>query len=286
MNRRSCLLFAAALLSGCGSFRAPPLPQAASNPPAAATIAPAVDEAWAARLRAADTIYFGLTKSKTPASSPLWQVVQLLQANGPRVALGWAELPAAQQPLLEQWQRQEAPGAETLPRLLRPERAALLREALRPDLAQVALGASRELLAKLRDGAALAPAEEAELPQDFRPAPDALPDFVDRVAASPRVRRYQMRALFRAHLVAEQTIAENIVRYGRAHLKAKLVVLLPSDLLIDPREIAAFVAQKLPLRQLILDRAQPLQGAEPQMVKTLMRPKPSLIDRLQVFPSA
>ncbi len=265
MKRRlGLLLFAALLTSGCGSFRAPPLPQASST--TAPSPAPESENTWTARVRAADAIYFSLTKSATTSGQPIWQVIQLLQASGQLVALGWAELSATEQPLLEQWQRGEAPATESLPRLLRPERAALLRQSARPDLAQVALGCPHDLLAKIRDGAALSAQEEAELPRDFRPAPEAFEDFADRVAASSRLRRYNLRRLFRAHLVAEQTIAENIVRYQRAHPEGKLLVLLPNDAMIEPREIAAFAAQKLPLKQFILDRAQPLHAVQPQLV--------------------
>ena len=260
-HRRWLLLVAAALTSGCGSFRAPPLPQNAST--AAPAPAPTLDESWATRVRAADTIYFSLTKSATAGGQPVWQVIQLLQASGQRVTLGWAELPAAQQPLLEQWQRQEAPATEALPRLLRPDRAALLRQTLRPDLAQVALGAPRELLAKIRDGVALAADEEAALPRDFRPEPNALEDFADRIGISSRLRRYNVRRLFRAHIVAEQSVAENIVSYQRAHPEGKLLVLLPNDAMFEPREIASFVTQKLPLKQLILDRSEPLRQPAP-----------------------
>jgi len=59
---------------------------------------------------------------------------------------------------------------------------------------------------------------------------------------------------YRAHLAAEQTIAENVVRFGQAHPETKLIVLLPDDPLIDPREVAEFAAQKSHRRQMILDR--------------------------------
>ena len=49
-------------------------------------------------------------------------------------------------------------------------------------------------------------------------------------------------------------IAENIVRFMREHPDTKLLVFLPDDIMINPREVAAFVAQKASLRQLILDR--------------------------------
>jgi hypothetical protein len=245
-------------------MRQPPLPKGAATSTAAPT--PAANAAWTARLRMADAVYFSLTKSASGDDDPIWQVVQLMQGGGANLTLGWAEVPAAQQPLLEQWQRQQIPAGESLERLVRPERAALLRQALRPDLGQIALGCSHELLARIRDGETLSAEDAAQLPSGFRARPEAFSNFVDRITVSPRLRRYDLRRLYRAHLVAEQTIAENIVRFRRDHAGVKLLVFLPNDLMIDPREIAEFAAQKLPLRQLILDRTQPLRAKPPQLM--------------------
>lgn len=260
------LIGAAALLSGCGGLRQPPLPEGAATTAASPT--PAADGAWAARLRTADAVYFSLTKNTLGEGESIWQVVQLMQGGGAHVALGWAEVAAAQQPLLDQWQRQKMPAGQPLDQLVRPERAGFFRRALRPDLGQVALGCSHDLLARIRDGETLSAEETAQLPSGFRTRPDAFDDFVDRVSVSPRLRRYDLRRLYRAHLLAEQTIAENIVRFRRAHAESKLLVFLPNDLLIDSREIADFAAQKLPLRQLILDRTQPLRENPPQLMAT------------------
>lgn len=265
MKDSCCLLLAAALLSGCGSLHQPPLPKAANI--AAATPAPAVSDARAARLRAADAIYFSLTKSSTAPGEPIWEVVQSLQNGGHPVALGWAEVPAPDQPRLDAWQRSEITSDQLLGELVRPDRATLLRPAFRPDLAQVALGAPRSLLGKIRDGGVLSSEEEALLPQGFSARPEALEDFTDRIAVSARLRRFNLRRLFRAHLIAEQTIAANVIRFHREHPASKLLVLLPNDALVDPHEVAGFVEQQMPLDQLILDRAQPLPSAQPQLVQ-------------------
>lgn len=258
------LLLVAVLTSGCGNFRQPPLPQAATT--AGAAPVPNADEAWRARLRSADAIYFSLTKSATAAGQPIWQTVQLLQGSGQAVTLGWAEVPAAQQPLLERWKAQEITASELLTQLVRPERAALLSGTLRPDLGQAALGCSGKLLGKIRDGEPLSENEEAQLPTGFRPPRDAFENFADRVSMSAPLRRYNIRRLYRAHLVAEQAIADNIVRFRREHTVSKLLVLLPNDAMIDAREIADFTAQKMPLRQLILDRSPPLREMQPRLV--------------------
>lgn len=257
------LLLAVALTSGCGSFGKPPLPKA---PATEAARGSPPNEAWTTRLQGADVIYVGLTKSWSLNDQPAAQIVETMQRSGQRLALGWTEIPVTQQPLFDQWQRQEISAEQLLGQLVSPEQAESLGQALRPDFVQVALGCPQDLLAKIRTGDALSEDERAALPQGFRPVPEAFETFVDRVATSPRLRRYNIRRLYRAHLVAEQLIAENIVRFARDNPNAKLLVFLPNDLLIDPHEIANYAAQKMPLRQLILDRSQRWPGARPQIL--------------------
>jgi hypothetical protein len=257
------LLLATAFICGCGSVGKPPLPKFAigqAPPPMPPS------DLWSAKLRGADVIYFGLTKRSTVEIQPAWRIVETLQSGGARVALGWTDFPAAQQPLLDQWQRQEISGPQLLDRLAGPARGDLLSRALRPDLMQLALGAPLDLLRKIRAGAALSAEERALLPNDYRARPDAFDNFADRVAASARLRRYDLARLYRTHLAAEQIIAENIVRFMRDHPELKLLVFLPDDAMINPREVADFAAQKTSLRQLILDRSAAPAGARAQLL--------------------
>ncbi len=257
------LLLAAALLSGCGTLGKPPLPKfATGEAPQAAT----QDDAWVAGLRRADVIYSCLTKRSAAESEPAWRIVETLQQGGARVALGWGELPAMQQPLLDQWQRREISAEQLVVQLGVPHRSDWIRRSLRPDLGQVALGSPRELLRKIQRGDALTNDERAFLPADFRPQPEAFDNFVDRVSTSPRLRRYNTERLYRAHVAAEQMIAENIVRFMHDNAGVKLIVFLPDDAMINPREVADYTAQKTSLRQMILDRAQPSPGERPQLL--------------------
>lgn len=257
------LLLTVALINGCATPGKPPLPKFALGeaPPKATE-----GEKPTATVHRADVIYFGLTKRSAAEIEPAWRVVQALQHGGARVVLGWAEFSVAQQPLLDQWQRQEISSQELLDRLGPPERSNWLRPALRPDLAQVALGAPRELLIKIRAGEALTDDERALLPKNYKSRPDAFDDFVDRVSTSARLRRYNVTHLYRAHLAAEQMTAESIVRFLHKNPSVKLLVFLPDDVMINPREVADYVAQKTSLQQMILDRSQALPGERPQLL--------------------
>lgn len=257
------LLLASAVTSGCGTLGQAPLPKFAVGE--APRPAPG-EEAWAAKLRGTDVVYFGLTKRSTTDRQPAWRIVETWQHSGQRVALGWTEIPSTQQPLLDQWQRQEISAPQLLDQLTAPGRGEWLRRALRPDLLQVALGSPGNLLRKIRAGEALSDEERALLPKDYRPRPEAFDNFADRVSTSSRLRRYDVERLYRAHLAAEQMIAENIVRFRRDNPNAKLLVFLPNDAMINPREVADFAAQKMPLRQMILDRSEGSREGRTQLL--------------------
>ena len=259
------LLPVVVLLGGCSANK-PPLPKFAVSE--APRPVPPVD-AWTAKLRETDVVYFGLTKKSIADSQPAWRIVETLQGNGARVALGWTDLPVTQQALLDQWQRQEISGPELIDQLGPPARRDWFQRALRPDLIQRALGSPPDLLRKIRAGEKLLAEERALLPNDYRAHPDDFDNFSDRVATSARLRRYNMTHLYRAHLAAEQMAAENIVRFTRESPDVKLLVFLPDDVMINPREVADYVAQKTSARQMILDRSEKLPETRSQLLADL-----------------
>jgi Haem-binding uptake, Tiki superfamily, ChaN len=268
------LLFA--LTSGCGTLSKPPLPKFAigESPPSVAG-----GETRTSKWREADVIYLGLTKSSGPETQPAWGMVEDLQANGDKIALGWSDLPAAQQPLLERWQA----GENSEPQLAEPLAIAAHREWLHRGrqlgLSQVALGPPPALLGKIRAGETLTSADHAQLPHGFQPGPDALDDFADRIATVPRLRRYNFARLLRAHLVAEQIIAQNVIQFVSGQPKTKLLVFLPNEIMIDPREVANYVGQKIRLRQMILDRTTGSPSARPQLLTRRGSRTVEIVDR-------
>ncbi|MEO8440118.1 MAG: ChaN family lipoprotein [Spartobacteria bacterium] len=271
------LLLAAVLTSGCGTLGKPPLPKFATGE--APRPALPASQKMAAPIRRADVIYFGLTSKSAAESAPAWRIVGTLQESGGRVALGWSELPVGRQPLLDQWQRQEISAQQLVDQLGVAQRSDWMERALRPGVAQVALGAPRELLRKLRAGDALTEEERAALPTNFRPRAEAFDNFVDRVSTSSRLRRYNIDHLYRAHLAAEQSIAENIVRFVQENPGTKLLVFLPDDAMINPREVADYVAQKAPLQQMILDRPERSPNERPQLLARRRSGPLEIVDR-------
>ncbi len=259
------LLLAVVLLGGCTTNK-PPLPKFAVSE--APRPVPPVD-VWSARLRETDIVYFGLTKKSMADNKTVWHIVETLQANGARVALGWAELPFSQQPLLDQWRRQEISGQDLVDQLGPPAQRDWFQRGLRPDLIQRALGSPPDLLRKIRAGEKLTAEERALLPNDYRAHPDDFDNFSDRVASSARLRRYDIAHLYNAHRAAEQMTAENIVRFTRETPGVKLLVFLPDDVMTSPREVADYVAQKTSARQIILDRSDRLRSTPPQLLANL-----------------
>ena len=92
-----------------------------------------------------------------------------------------------------------------------------------------------------------------------------------------------MTHLYRAHLAAEQMIAENIVRFMQDNPTMKLLVFLPDDAMINPREVADYVAQKASLQQMILDRSPALPGERPPL---LARRRGGLLEVVNCAPKA
>jgi hypothetical protein len=250
-------------MSGCGTTK-PPLPKFATGeaPPGP----PSRDQAWVAKLRQTDVIYFCLTKGTTADNQQVWQVLEHFRQSGEQVALGWSMLGATQQALFDQWRHQEITRTQLIDRLPAVMREDWARATLRPDVPHVALGGSRELLRKIRDGEPLTAEEIALLPREYRSRPESFDNFADRVSGSSRLRRYNFAQLYRAHLAVEQMIAENILRFTRDHAGTKLMVFLPDDLMIEPQEIAEYVAQKSSLRQMILDRSGGPDESRPQLL--------------------
>jgi Haem-binding uptake, Tiki superfamily, ChaN len=195
------LLLAAALMSGCETPNKSPLPKFAlgAAPPKATE-----DEKWTATVYRADVIYFGLTKRSAAKSDLTWQLVEALQRNGARVALGWTELSVAQQPILDQWQRAEISSQQLLDQLGPLARGDRFSHALRPHLVQVALGSPRELVRKIGAGIPLTEEEGASLPKFYRSGPDAFDDFADHVSTSASLRRYNVNHLYHAYLAANR----------------------------------------------------------------------------------
>jgi hypothetical protein len=156
--RECCLLaqalplLAAFLVTSCGIFQGKP---ALPGNPVGTSSDSSQNQFTAAKARA-DVVY--LQDDRQVANSgqnTALKILDALQGHDARVAIGWASVDLTQQPLLNQWQEQKISAEELLARLPSAEVAQmasagtdLVRQMLRPDIAQLALGCPRDLFTK------------------------------------------------------------------------------------------------------------------------------------------
>jgi hypothetical protein len=255
--------FAVALTSGCVTSRNPPLPETSTRQSPEPSL---TEPSGATKLRDANIVYVCLTKTPSPQNDASWRLIEEMLRSPGAASLGWSQISFAYQPLFDEWQARRLPARRLLDRVAPSHGAEWLQRALESNVSQVALGAPSELLRKIQQGKALTAEERALIPHEFRLRAEALDNFADRIASSPRLRRENLANLFRAHVVAEQIVAANIVRFFGVHSGTRLFVILPDDIVLDASEIAAFVAQKLELRQMILDRSKPARPNHPRLL--------------------
>jgi hypothetical protein len=274
--RKCCLLaqalpvLAAFLVTSCGIFLGKP---ALPRNPVGTSSDSSQNQFTAAKARA-DVVY--LQDDRQVANSgqnTALKILDALQGHDARMAIGWASVDLTQQPLLNQWQEQKISAEELLARLPSAEVAQmasagtdLVRQMLRPDIAQLALGCPRDLFTKVRLGEKFSDEERAMIPSGFTAPPNDFENFSDQISDVPRLRRYNIRGLYRACRISEQMAAETIVKYMTENPRTKLLVILRRGYRINPRNVSHYVAEKCKLRQLILDRSGGLAPARPSLL--------------------
>ena len=105
------------------------------------------------------------------------------------------------------------------------------------------------------------------MPRGYRTPANGLEDFAEQLATVRGLQEREIENLYRAHVVAEQFAAEQIVTYLREHEGEKLLVFARRRELGGDLGLPAFVAQKLKLRQINFE----LEGsrkAQPRLVSS------------------
>lgn len=256
MRSTAILILLAALLASCTTK--PALPKRASIEAAARRPS---DQNFDALVLEADIIYFPSERAAYGGrAEPAAQLLDAMRRAGEPFAVGWSIIDAAQQPQLDAIAAAPAAARESLVGQLqlsgtgraREHARAVLLNASGPAVRHVALGVPEPQLAKLRNGEALTPEEQSQLPRRFRPPVGGMEAFAERLSPTAAAAAGNLDAAYREHLLRQQFAAENIVRHFGGGGPGKMVVFMPAADLITGRGVPFYVAQRLQLRQLVL----------------------------------
>lgn len=261
------LLILTGAFQSCAFFSGkPPLPKQASlehsaKPPSATDFAALVADA--------DVIYFPGDRAASGArSEPAALLLEALQQTGKPIAIGWDLIDASQQPLLDELQLAPTGGREELIARLelvgtgraREHCRSVLRDAP-PGIRQLALRCPAVLIVKLALGEMPTPDEEKQWPRGYRAPEGGLESYLERVSPKRGLNDGKLAESYRAQMLSQQFTAEKIVRHFRAvGGDNKLLVFLGRPDLEDGHGVPTYVAQKLPLRQLVLGSDVPKQA--------------------------
>ena len=261
------LVLLLALSPGCTFFdRKPTLPKHASIEGAPT---PSGVTNFAELVADADIIYFPAERATSGAhSEPSALLLEALQHSGTAFAIGWDMADVCQQPLFDELATATGNAREELVRRLdltgtgraREHCRAVLRDARLANVPHLALRCPPLVLERLETGGRLTPEEEKLFPEGYAPPPGGYEAYAER-RLSNREGAASSAGSFRAQLASQQFIAERIVGHVRAAgARGKLLVFLRGSDLEAGLGVPHYVAQKVRVRQLVLDsNADPLR---------------------------
>jgi len=273
--RASLLMLAlgsAATLSSCAVFSGkPPLPKQVSIE---RLPKPAANTDYAPVVAGADVIYFPADRAASGArSEPSAMLLEALQRDGTPYAIAWNLIDASQQPLLDELQSKAgAARDQVIARLelagtgrAREHCRSVLREARFASVRHLAVGVPAPLLANIRVGT-ISPDDEKRISAGYNPPPGASEEYAERFASSRSAGAVDLAGAYRAHVMTQQFLAEQIVGHFRgAGAGGKLLVFLRRD---DIEGVPVYVAQKASLRQVILASDVPSQERRKLLTQT------------------
>lgn len=194
------------------------------------------------------------------AEQPVWKIMEALKRNESSFSIAWQAIGTEQQSILDEIAGKPGQLEDALNRLnwdgarqTREYSKSILRAT--PGIRQLALGAPIVTKARVQSGSRLNSDERAIVPRGYRAPANGLEDFAEQFAATRHLREREIANLYHAHLFAEQFAAERIVTFMREHEGTKLLVFLRGRELGGHSDLAYFVAQKLKLGQIKLDRS-------------------------------
>jgi hypothetical protein len=273
LERWLALALLTASLAGCGMFSSqPPLPRNASLPRAAVS---RTGTDFPALVANADVVYFPAERAASGGRlEPSAQVLDAMRQSGVPLAIGWDLVDDTQQPLLDQLQgKSGAARDEVIGRLeltgtsrAREHCRAVLRDPRLTGLSHFALGCPAPLRATLESHQRLSAAEAKELPVGYTPPAGGFEAYSERLASNRNPGEPALAGSYRAYVVGQQFAADKIVRHFReGGGQGKVLVFLRASDLEAGAGVPRYVAQKLQVRQLVLDSS----GSAPVRPKLL-----------------
>ncbi len=248
------LLTVSLLLGACGLFSSKP-----SLPKEAATASPPDNaDKWMLAVQHADIIYFPVEAiGPESGDQPSMKIVQALKNSGTPFSIAWQGIE----------HDRNVPGEPrwTYTGRLRDRCRTVLRQTI--DARHLFVGLPGAIRAKLQTGSVLDENERGLMPRGYRTPANGLEDFAEQLAAVRGLQEREIENLYRAHVVAEQFAAEEIVAYLREHPGEKLLVFARRRELDGDLGLPGFVAQKLKLRQINFE-LQYVRKAQPRLVSS------------------
>lgn len=256
------VLAAAVWFSSCSFAGRPSLPKRAAIESVAP---PQEEEQFAEIVQEADIIYFATDRvGAALTSEPAWKLVRALRESGAEFGLGWGVIESGEQAFLDNSNQNAAERLDITGTMRERENCrTLLREMRALGIQQVALGCPRDLIAKMHAGEPLDAVTEPSVPHGFEAPPGGLVTFTEHLSPARGLLARQVAELYRAALLSQQFAAERIIRYLQEHKGAKLLVFQQRRELESWPSVPFFVAQKMKLRQVVLDsRRRPAERAD------------------------
>lgn len=214
-----------------------------------------------AAVESADIIYFPESRAASGGrSEPALLLLEAFQQSGQPFAIGWDLIDATQQPALDELQTKTPEAREAAVARLeligtgraREHCRSVLREARLPGGRHLALRCPPALVAKTGTGDRLTPEEEQFFPRGFNSPPGGLEAYAARLPERQEANDANLAQSYRAEMLGQQFAAELIVRHFRSVVAGgKLLVFSSEADLQTGSGIPFYVAQKLPLRQLV-----------------------------------
>lgn len=210
-------------------------------------------------LLAADVIYIGERHTEASDHEYQFEIIRGLKQRGVDFAIGWEMFEHPRQPLLDEWFARRLETDALLAQTdfqrrwgkMSPLYEKMLRWSQLASIPSIALNAPSGMSRKLARGERLAPAERRLLPAGFRPQDGGLQHFITQMGShGPGI---DYAKYYRAQVLWDQTMAEQILRAHRRQAGRKIVVFVGRGHVEGGFGIPPYVRQKAPgLRQIIL----------------------------------